>query len=147
MLFESTPHAYVCSAPDLAMEVLERLWYTGAVIVAVGDDDRPVGFAVAHELDGEGYLQEVDVDPAYGRRGLGTKLVEAVIAWASERGFATVVLRTFADIAWNAPYYARLGFKYVADNDATPAMHAIRDEERRAGLRVESRVFMRLRMR
>src|SRR6266566_2011016 len=53
-----------------------RLW-----VVSAGN--TPVGFALvkmlAHDLP---HLEEIDVDPSHGRRGLGTALVRAVCDWA-----------------------------------------------------------------
>src|SRR5262245_33627101 len=74
-LFADTPHAFLTSAPTLSMKILTSQHALGAVWV-VTHGDEIVGFAVAGEHGGEGYLYEVDVDPAHGKRGLGRKLVD-----------------------------------------------------------------------
>ena len=38
-----------------------------------------LGFAIARKLDGDIYLHEIDVHPDHGRRGLGRRLIDAVI--------------------------------------------------------------------
>jgi GNAT superfamily N-acetyltransferase len=55
-------------------------------------------------------LQELLVEPAYRSRGIGRKLVEAVVerAWSSGCGEVTVPTRRAVD------YYARLGFVETA---------------------------------
>ena len=146
-LFAGTPHAYLCDAPTLSMDILERQHRLGAVWVAVSEDDEPVGFAVAGELGGEAYLYELDVDPRYGCRGLGRALMAAALDWARATGHATLTLSTCSDVAWNAPFYARLGFVVIPEAELTPEMLETRRHEARAGFLIDRRVFMRCSLR
>jgi GNAT superfamily N-acetyltransferase len=116
-----------------------RLW-----VVLYGDE--PVGFAhvVVHE-DGVAHLEEVDVHPDHGRRGLGRRLVQTVCAWATSHGFEAVTLTTFRDPPWNMPFYARLGFEPVAAHAVSVALRSVIDDEQRRGLDPERRVVMRYR--
>lgn len=105
-------------------------------LLAAGDP--VVGFAHVLLLPGEGpdevhaHLEQLAVHPEHGRRGIGTALVEAACAEVAARGFDRVTLRTFADIAWNGPFYARLGFtELVPDPDW---MAPMLDAEERIGL-------------
>lgn len=116
----------------------------GSLFVAVDAADAPVGFAIAHPLDGEAYLHEIDVHPAHGRRGVGRRLIAHVGAWAARRGHTRLVLSTFADVAWNAPYYRRIGFVELGEAELGPGLLALRRRERAAGLDVSQRVFMQL---
>ncbi len=50
------------------------------------------------------HLEEIDVDPSHGRRGLGTALVNAVCEWASDSGHALLTLTTFRAVPWNLPF-------------------------------------------
>lgn len=145
-LFADTAHAYLCNAPTLSQSILSAQYRCGAVWVAVDEGDTPVGFAVAGTLGQEAYLYEIDVDMSHGRHGIGTRLVEAVFAWVRERGYPTLTLSTCTDVAWNAPFYAKLGFEVVAEAELTAAMVETREHEARAGFLVERRVFMRRRM-
>ena len=54
----------------------EMLW------VAVAPDSQVLGFALARLIDGEPHLEEIDVHPDHGRRGIGAALVRTVIEWA-----------------------------------------------------------------
>jgi ribosomal protein S18 acetylase RimI-like enzyme len=141
-LFADTPHAFLVGAPTLSMGILTQQHALGAVWV-VTHDDEPVGFAVAGEHGGDGYLYEIDVDPAHGQRGLGRRLMDAAFEWARAAGYDTMTLSTFVDVPWNAPFYETLGFRTVPDADHTPAMIETRFFEAKAGFLVDRRVFMR----
>jgi GNAT superfamily N-acetyltransferase len=91
----------------------------------------PVGFACVERVDGAAHLWQLSVHPSAGRQGRGTALVEAVCDWAEANGYGAVTLTTFRDVVWNAPFYAKLGF--VATNDLTPGLAAIRAHERAIG--------------
>ena len=116
---------------------LEQTW------VACLDDDLPVGVVAVSARDELGYVEELDVVPAHGRRGLGTRLLTHVCMWAREQGLAAMTLSTFRDVPWNGPFYRSRGFKDLRPADWTPWMRAIRDWEATHGLVVEARVFMR----
>lgn len=117
----------------------------GLLWVATGDDDSPIGFACAEILDGYLHLEEVDVDPRHGRRGIGTALVRAVRRSAVERGLSGVTLTTYRDIPWNAPFYRRLGFEELVAAELTEALRNVVREEAERGLEPKQRVVMRWR--
>ena len=125
------------------LELLRERQSAGQVWVVVGDDDRPVGFAVVSILDGNAHLDELDVLPDYGRRGIGTALVETACAWARSDGYHAITLSTLRDIPWNAPFYARLGFRILAENELTQPLRELLDHEARLGLPMQNRVLMR----
>jgi GNAT superfamily N-acetyltransferase len=114
-----------------------RLW-----VVLAGDE--PVGFAhvVVHE-NGVAHLEEVDVHPDHGRRGLGRRLVQTVCAWATSHGFDAVTLTTYREPPWNMPFYARLGFEPLAPHAVSVALRSVIDDEMRRGLDPARRVAMR----
>ncbi|SJM60776.1 probable acetyltransferase [Arthrobacter rhombi] len=69
-----------------------------------------VGFVHVLEAEGLAHLEQMSVARAYGRRGYGRLLLDAALDEARERGYDRISLRTYADIPWNAPFYARAGF-------------------------------------
>jgi GNAT superfamily N-acetyltransferase len=71
---------------------------------------RPVGYVLASDLGGHVHLDQLSVLPDHGGRGLGSALVDVVMAWARDRGATFVTLTTFRDVSWNAPWYERRGF-------------------------------------
>lgn len=101
-----------------------------ACVLVVG---RPaVGFARIEVVDGAAHLEQLSVHPEHGGRGLGGALLDAALAWARERGFPRVTLTTFADVAWNGPFYRRRGF--VELPAPGPGLLRIRQAEIAAGL-------------
>jgi 4-diphosphocytidyl-2-C-methyl-D-erythritol kinase len=115
----------------------------GQVWVACPEDGVPVGMVIASLREGAVYIEELDVLPEHGRRGLGARLLGRVCAWARAQGHPAVTLSTFRDVPWNGPFYRRHGFRDLQPAEWTPGMRAIREQEARHGLAVEARVFMR----
>lgn len=107
-------------------------------------DGAPVGFAHVHVIEPmAAHLEELDVHPDHGRRGLGTKLVMAVCAWAASEGFESVTLTTFRDIPWNMPFYARLGFEVIPPEELSSALRSLAEDEARRSVVPWARVAMR----
>ena len=104
---------------------------------------RAVGFALAEVLDGEAYLDEVDVHPKHARHGIGTRLVNTVIGWAEAHGFSSLSLITFRHLPWNASFYERFGFVALAPRELSPSMVEILKQEKEAGIDVAKRLGMR----
>lgn len=117
----------------------------GRVFVATEVARRlPVGFAVTIQVDGSSHLFELDVLPDHGRQGVGRALVETVVDRARELGDASVTLTTFRHLAWNAPFYRKLGFEVLDSGQTGPELMAHLEAETRRGLDPAKRVAMRL---
>jgi len=104
----------------------------------------PVGFAHVKVLESMlAHLEEIDVHPDHGRRGIGSRLVMEVCNWAANTGYRSVTLTTFRDIPWNMPFYARLGFEEIPTHQLSPALLAVIQYETDRGLDPARRVTMR----
>ncbi|GAA1631377.1 GNAT family N-acetyltransferase [Catellatospora bangladeshensis] len=112
----------------------EELAEARCVLVA---GDPPVGFARLGEVDGLAHLEQLSVHPGHSGRGIGTALLEAACTWAAGSGYQAMTLTTFADVPWNAPYYARRGFTELTL--LTPGLQEIRTHEAELGLDVLGR--------
>jgi len=124
---------------------LREAMVAGRLFVARADG-VPVGFALVVLLDdGLPHLEEIDVHPTYGRRGIGAALVEKVCEWAARAGHAEITLTTFRAVAWNMPFYARMGFVALSDDEVRPALRVVVDEETARGLDPRGRVAMKRR--
>ncbi|WP_432542547.1 GNAT family N-acetyltransferase [Kineococcus sp. SYSU DK002] len=128
--------------PTLA--TLRAYCAAGRAWVVTGDaDDVPVAYLLLDVVDGAAHVEQVSVHPAHARRGLGRRLLGTATGWAADHGLDAVTLTTFAEVPWNAPYYARLGFTVVPDDEAGPGLRAVRRHERDLGLDAWPRVAMR----
>lgn len=145
LIFAGVGLAFVAADEPPPVEALAEHLATGTIWVAVVDG-RPVAYAVASMVDREGHLDQVSVDPAYSRRGLGRELIEHVCAWAAAKGFPAVTLTTYRDVPWNGPLYRRYGFDDLGDDELGPELAAIRAGERARGLDLQPRVAMRRRL-
>jgi GNAT superfamily N-acetyltransferase len=126
-----------------SMEVLEKAQREGHLWVALADD-VPVGFAHVELIERDAvHLEEIDVHPDHGRRGLGAKLVRHVCHWAISNGYGAVTLTTFRDVPWNLPFYARLGFDVVPSEQVSESLRAIVEDETRRGLDPSRRAIMK----
>jgi GNAT superfamily N-acetyltransferase len=112
---------------------LETAAYEGLLLVAISDESV-VGFAMAHELDGSLHLAVMAVHPGYGNRGLGRKLVNAILHEAARRQLAKVTLTTFGDLPWNGPFYQKAGFRVLSDAELSPSLRDIIAHEERLGM-------------
>ncbi|BCY05288.1 GNAT family N-acetyltransferase [Actinoplanes sp. L3-i22] len=132
-------------AGDEPLSTAELLDYQrdGRAWVVADAADRPIAYAIALFADRVAHLEQVSVHPACAGRRLGADLVERVAGWAREQGSPALTLTTFADVPWNAPYYERLGFRRLADDEITPELRAIRAEEAAHGLDRWPRLAMR----
>jgi GNAT superfamily N-acetyltransferase len=118
----------------------------GRALVAVGTDDRPVGYLLLDVVDGAAHIEQVSVHPDYARKGIGRALIQRSSEWARDRGLDGLTLTAFRDVPWNGPYYERLGFAFLTANEETPGLRAIRECERERGLDRWPRACMRLRL-
>jgi GNAT superfamily N-acetyltransferase len=125
------------------MDELGHAHAAGLLWVARTASGEPVGFALLELVDGAVHLEEIDVDPAHGRRGIGRALLDAVVAWAEQAGHPAVTLTTFRDIPWNAPFYARAGFRVLGMGELGPELASLVHEEAARGLDPSQRVVMR----
>ncbi len=126
------------TAEDLAAHLeAGRLW------VITGSDDCPAGFLLTEMVDGCLHVEQVSVDPGSARRGLGRALPDHAADQAAAAGVRALTLTTFGQVPWNAPYYARCGFRLLGDAEVTPGLRAIRRQEAVFGLDQWPRVCIR----
>ena len=126
-----------------SLDVLKQAQRDGRLWVALADD-VPVGFAHVEVIEPEAvHLEEIDVHPEHGRRGLGARLVLRVCEWAAVHRCGSVTLTTFREVPWNMPFFAQLGFVIVPPEQLSTSLFAIVDDETRRGLDPLRRVVMK----
>ncbi|WP_103532703.1 GNAT family N-acetyltransferase [Streptomyces sp. SM11] len=145
--FRALGMAFVADDDPPPLDLLEgyrlagRCWVATDPLSATGD--RPLGYVLADPVDDALHIEQVSVAPASARRGIGRALIAHLAALAASRGMAALTLTTFTEVPWNAPYYARIGFRILTEGELTDGLRAIRAEEAQHGLDRWPRVCMR----
>jgi GNAT superfamily N-acetyltransferase len=131
-LFLPYPEIANLSLPPVEVGKFYAAQRRGHLWVAALPTGAPVGFAMMEILGDSAHLEEIDVHPDFGRRGIGAKLVETVCRWAQACGMKMVTLTTFRDIPWNESFYRQLGFEELKPEHLSAELSKrIEDEERR----------------
>ena len=139
--FREIGMAWVADDDPLPLPRLTAAHHRGDVRVAAAA--APVAFVVTAPLDDAVHIEQISVHPAHARRRIGAALIEHVAEAARAQGAAALTLTTFGDVPWNAPYYARLGFRELPASRCTAGLAELTREEARRGLAAERRVAMR----
>ena len=133
----------VAEAEPLSGEELAAYAMAGRSWVAVDGQDEPVGYVIVDIVDGCAHVEQVSVHPDHQGVGLGRRLLDEVDDWARSQQLPALTLTTFADVPWNGPLYAHLGFRPLAEEEIGPELRAVRDEETAHGLDPAQRVCLR----
>lgn len=107
-------------------------------------EGEPAAFLAASEVEGRLHIDELDVRHEMQGRGLGRRLLGHAAEWARERGLAALSLTTFRSIPWNAPFYARFGFREWPADEAPDAIRRILQAEAAKGLSDRCAMLMAL---
>lgn len=142
-LFETVPGlAWLATAPDRSASQYRRLIAQGLSWTAVTPEGRRVGFIASTIEESEIHVWELAVSRPLQGRGIGGALLAKAVSEGRHRGFAAMTLTTFRDLPWNAPFYGRNGFAILPDEEITPRLRAVLDEERMHGLPLDRRCAM-----
>lgn len=131
--------------PGIAL--LEEFRRAGRAWVAVEGAGSPVAYLLSEPVDGAEHVEQVSVHPRAARHRIGEALIEHAADRAREAGREALTLTTYTDVPWNAPYYARIGFRVLAEAELTPGLRKIRAHEAELGLDRWPRVAMRRELR
>lgn len=112
----------------------------GRLLFACSPEGVAVGFAAFGLVDGRPFLHQLSVRRAHMQQGIGTALVRRVQRWSLRPG--ELWLTTYDHVAWNRPWYERLGFVRQPVAEQGPELRAIFAAERAAIPAPEQRVVM-----
>jgi GNAT superfamily N-acetyltransferase len=92
-----------------------------AALVAVGADDRPIGWIHVERAwslaeDGQVLIAGLVVDEAHRSDGIGAALLAAGEAWARGHGMSQIVVRTRTTRHGAHRFYEREGFRLVKES-------------------------------
>ncbi|WP_219893127.1 GNAT family N-acetyltransferase [Aquisediminimonas profunda] len=135
-LFEGTHMAWAVgetSSPEELRELIAQELVWVAVI-----DGEIAGYICGNALARDFHIEEVAVASGFQRRGVGKDLIAHMTNIARRLGLEALTLTTDRTLPWNAPYYERLGFSFMADGDIPPylrnALAEKPDPERRCAM-------------
>ena len=117
-----------------SMEFLQSFQADARAWVATDKADRPVAYLLVGVVDVAAHVEQVSVHPSHCGQRLGSGLLDTAAGWAAQRGLGSITLTTFTDVPWNAPYYARLGFRILGEHELAEGLRSIRRHEAALGL-------------
>lgn len=141
--FVAVGYGDIAAQEDTAAPALRAAALADMLLVIADAADRPAGFLLCSDMDGDLHVQELDVHPDHAGRRLGARLLEAAAAKARQRGLPALSLTTFRSVPWNAPYYARLGFREMLPGEYGPGLRMELARQQAAGFPMADRVAMR----
>ena len=114
----------------------------GLLLVACTPGGTPAGF-VAGECDGPWlHIAEIDVHPDWQQNGISRLLMQAILRAGRQRGMAGATLTTDNIAAFNARFYASLGFTIVDGQARPPHLARLHATEQAQGFDPSRRVTM-----
>ena len=135
------PAAGIFAASPTAPHLFEQAWQRRMLWV-VASEQELVGYLMAGVLGADFHIQQMDVVPAHGRKGLGRALLRHAVEQARANGHHRAVLTTLSDVAWNAPFYASEGFSEWPSQEWSADMREVMAAEAAAGFPMELRLAM-----
>ncbi|MGY5780594.1 GNAT family N-acetyltransferase [Rhizobium sp. LEGMi135b] len=136
--------AVACEPTSLPLDILQQSLAEQLLFVAIDGDNEPFGFLAGIRKDGSVHIAEIDVVRRWQRRGVGRRLIDAAITEARAQGAAGVTLTTDRQVAFNAPFYASLGFCILNDEERPAVLTQILENELAHGADPARRVAMAL---
>lgn len=142
--FRTIPELAWLADEDVSAERHRTLITQGPCLVAADDGDRPVGLLSA-TIEGDVlHIWELDVRLELQGMGIGRALLEKAVENARQRGVDAVTLTTFRDVAWNAPFYSKFGFRILESGCIDERLAALLLAEAGHGMPADRRCAMRL---
>lgn len=127
-----------------SLKELDEFSHNGLLLAAFTPDSPPVGFIAGKFVNMWLHVAEMDVHPHWQRRGIGKLLMQALLSCGQQRGLAGATLTTDNIAAFNARFYATLGFEIVEGHACPPHLINQKAEEIEHGFNPARRVAMRL---
>jgi GNAT superfamily N-acetyltransferase len=114
--FRNSAHPWVADhAPSPAEAYLDMA--ADGLVWVVAQETQLAGFVACEAFGDTLHVWELAVRQDCQGRGLGRALMGAAIEEADRRATRAVTLTTFRNVAWNAPFYERMGFRTIEPED------------------------------
>jgi GNAT superfamily N-acetyltransferase len=132
--FHTSLHPAAADGYPISVALLQSWLAHDGVWVAETPSHELAGFAAWVPLALDMYVVELDVLPRHAGQRIGAQLLDQLSKLGDRLGFERLILRTFSDVPWNAPYYERLGFEALGECEEHPELRSIRQQETSVGL-------------
>ncbi|MEZ2220672.1 GNAT family N-acetyltransferase [Rhizobium sp. RCC_161_2] len=136
--------AVACEPTSLPIGVLRQSLETDLLFVAADALDQPFGFLAGIVMADTVHIAEIDVIRHWQKKGVGRRLMQAMIEAARRRGASGVTLTTDRHVPFNAPFYVSLGFRMLDDGERSAELSRILEREVEHGADPARRVAMAL---
>ncbi|PSS16662.1 hypothetical protein M430DRAFT_19638 [Amorphotheca resinae ATCC 22711] len=127
----------------VAPSILATMADSNHLLVAVNESDQPIGFVGGMNIDGNFHIVEISVAQAVQGKGVGSALMAEMTRQVKEEKFMVMTLTTYRNVAWNGPWYKKLGFQEVTAEEMGKEYLKIWDVESQHGHDMASRCVMR----
>ena len=141
--FKTVPALSWIAGDSVMSEAAHRQWIAAGTSWVAEDDEGPVGFLAAETVDDALHIWEIAVRLDKQGRGVGSRLIETAAEHAEAAGLHMLTLTTFREVPWNEPFYHRIGFATLAEDEIDARLADILRREAIAGLPAERRCAMR----
>lgn len=127
----------------VAPSILATMVDSNHLLVAVNESDQPIGFVGGMDIDGNFHIVEISVAQAVQGKGVGSALMAEMTRQVKEEKFMVMTLTTYRNVAWNGPWYKKMGFQEVTAEEMGKEYLKIWDVESQHGHDMASRCVMR----
>ena len=134
-------------SPPTPVAAFRTAMQAGCLWVLESANGELIGFLAGDIVDDSFYVAEIDVLLNHQRKGHGRSLMRWVIDWALTERLTDITLTTFRDVAWNAPFYASMGFKEIPEGELSPHLNSALEQQAARGFDSRRRCAMRLALR
>ncbi|HEX8044942.1 GNAT family N-acetyltransferase [Rhizobium sp.] len=136
--------AVACEPTSLPIGVLRQSLEADLLFVAADVGDQPFGFLAGVAMADTVHIAEIDVVRDWQKKGVGRRLMQALIERARTRGASGITLTTDRHVPFNAPFYVSLGFRILDESERSAELTRILEREFEHGADPARRVAMAL---
>jgi GNAT superfamily N-acetyltransferase len=142
-LFRTANLDFLVDGSTVDPKVLAVMIDASHLWVACDFMDYPIGFSGGEYIEGNFHLVEISVAQDFQGKGVGRALMQKMEADVRGEGYKSMTLTTYRSLAWNGPWYSRMGFTEVRAEDVGRTYLGILESERQHGFDMSARCVMR----
>jgi GNAT superfamily N-acetyltransferase len=145
VLFTALGRTEVSAMPLIGETLLRQAVRDGGAIVAHGVQEV-LGFGLCERIGRSSHLHQMSVRPRFTGRGVGSAILRCLLEGARGHGDECMTLITYADIAWNRPFYEHHGFSEIPPSRLPRHLSRLLADEQARGIDISRRTAMSQRL-